>query len=354
MRILLIGEFSGYYNNLADGLKYLGHKVFLANTGDGYRQFYYDYNWMSSKKGKIGNILGLFDLFKNRKIFTGFDVVQVIAPKINRFLHLNKSLLNYLLHNNRKVFWTPCGASDLVINYWANNNELRCDYFDFIIEDAKIKNKKLSFEKSKFIKYEKWFVNKISGIIPVAFEYAQPFRNHLKYLCTIPFPVNTDKILFEENIVKDKVIFYHGVTRPEKGTKFICAAFEKMKTKFKKEAKFICNERLPYNQYLKVMQETNVIVDQTNSFSSGLNGLIALAQGKIVMGGATRQSLNELGYKSCPIINITPNVDQICNEIEKIIINRDKISKYGEDSRLFIETYHDYIHIAQKYLNTWG
>lgn len=32
MRILLLGEFSSFYNYLADGLKVLGHDVFLANN----------------------------------------------------------------------------------------------------------------------------------------------------------------------------------------------------------------------------------------------------------------------------------------------------------------------------------
>lgn len=354
MRILLIGEFSGFYNSLANGLKEIGHDVFLANTEDGSRIFYSDYSWMEGKSGRFGKVLGILDLIAHKELFVGYDIVQVIVPKLNSFLLLNKMFVNHLVNNNHKVFWTPAGSGDLIAKYWNESKELRCGIYDFHFQEAKSKGKKLNFQNPKFIDYENWFIDKIHGVIPVMFEYAQPFRNNLKYLGTIPFPVNNDKIEYRENIVHNKIIFYHGITRPVKGTTYIREAFKIMQSKHIDKAEFICNERLPYEQYLKVMSSANVIVDQTNRFSSGLNGLIALAQGKIVLGGAEPQSFNDLGYEFCPIINITPNVNQICDAIKYVIDNNDNITDMGAESRRFIETYHAYKAIAAKYVNIWG
>lgn len=354
MKILLIGEFSGFYNSLAEGLKLLGHEVFLANTGDGYRKFYAEYNWMAGKHGKIGKGLGIFNLISHKRLFAGYDVVQVIVTKLNRFLWLNRLFVNNLVNKNQKVFWTPAGNSDLITKYWAESKDLRYGVCDILLQEAKNRNETLGFIKQRVIDYENWFVNRISGIIPIMFEYAQPFRNHPKNIGTIPLPINIDKIKYIDNIVRQKMIFYHGITRPaEKGSKYIHDAFKIMRCKYGNVAEFICNEKLPYKEYLKVLISTNVILDQTNSFSSGMNGLISLAQGKIVMGGGDPIGFGELGYKTCPIINLTPNVDQICDSIEKVIYNKDHIREMGIESRKFIETYHDYKVVATKYIEKW-
>ena len=45
MRILLVGEYSGLFNCLKDGLIALGHEVFLASDGDAYRDYPSDFRW---------------------------------------------------------------------------------------------------------------------------------------------------------------------------------------------------------------------------------------------------------------------------------------------------------------------
>lgn len=354
MKILLVGEFSGFYNNLADGLKILGHDVFLANTGDGYRNFYSDYNWMAGKKGTFGKVQGILNLIFHKSLFAGFDVVQVIVPKINSLLWLNKLFVKYLVNNNQSVFWTPAGAGDLIAKYWIESKGLRSEAYDHHFREAKKRNIVLNFEKQRFLDYEHWFLENINGIIPTIFEYAQPFRAHPKYLGTIPFPINTDKLKYTDNIVNKKVVFYHGITRPVKGTQYISKAFKIMQDKHDDIAEFICNTYLPYDEYIKVTNSANVIVDQTNGFSCGMNALISLAQGKIVLGGGDPLSFSDLGYKFCPVINITPNVNQICDAIEQVINNRDRIHEMGKESRKFIETYHDCKVVAADYIRKWS
>lgn len=354
MKILLLGEYSGFFNNLADGLKALGHEVFLANTGDGKRNFNSDYNWEKNRRGNIGKVFSIFDLWNNKNLLKGYDVVQLICPYFVPTIFLNKQFVRYIIKNNQKVFWVACGTGNLIDKYWNENNQFRCGIYDFHTKEAQNKGVLQNYEKSEYIKYEEWFIEHIDGIIPVMFEYAQPFRRQHKNLGAIPFPVNTEKIKYKENHVYEKVVFYHGITRPVKGTKYICEAFEKMSKKYKTEAEFICNKQLPYDQYMKLISSTNVVIDQTNSFSTGLNGLFSMAQGKILMGGAEPESINELGYSFCPIINIKSNPDQICGAIDYIMDNRTNILQMGTESRRFIETHHNYISIAKQYVSKWS
>lgn len=47
MKILLFGEFSGFFTCLKDGLTALGHEVFLASSGDGFKNYPSDFRWDS-------------------------------------------------------------------------------------------------------------------------------------------------------------------------------------------------------------------------------------------------------------------------------------------------------------------
>ena len=44
-------------------------------------------------------------------------------------------------------------------------------------------------------------------------------------------------------------------------------------------------ERAPLLEYLKIMQEANIIIDQCYSYGYGMNAIEALAMGKVVLSG---------------------------------------------------------------------
>ena len=68
MKILLVGEFSRFHNNLKDGLLQLGHEVVLASTGDGWRKLPSDINWTAKKfKGKLGYLEHLYNEYHMSK-----------------------------------------------------------------------------------------------------------------------------------------------------------------------------------------------------------------------------------------------------------------------------------------------
>lgn len=353
MKILLIGEYSGFYNNLAAGLKELGHTVFLANTGDGKRRYHSDFDWRKGNNGFWGKNLGLGRLLLHRNLFSGFDVVQLIFPRLNSIYWLNRLMVNYLKAHNGKLFWTPSGRSHLISKFWYESTGKRCGVYDFHFAEAAKRGEGFQFLQPAAVAYETWFTHQLDGILPAAYEYAEPFRNHPKFLRTIPYPVNLDQIGYQPNTVGRKVLFYHGITRPVKGTEHICKAFGAARDRWPSEGEFVCARSLPYQEYLKVIRGSNVIVDQANSYSTALNGLIALAQGKILMGGGEKEYLDEIGYDWCPILNIKPDQAQILQTIEWVMDNRDNIEEMGFRGRQFVEKYHHQRVIASRYVESW-
>lgn len=207
---------------------------------------------------------------------------------------------------------------------------------------------KRQFDLNKFI------AKNVSGIIPIMFEYAVSYENCSNVLPPIPIPINIDKVNYKENKVDNKFVVFHGLNRPGfKGTHHIEAAFQVLKQKYS-DVEFIIKGKMPLNEYLELMARTNLVIDQTNSHSHGVNGLLAMAMGKVVLGGVEKESLDIFSIDSSPAINIKPNSDDIIDKVSKVIeMSPEKIKELGEASRLFIEKNHNYKTIAQKYLNTW-
>lgn len=100
------------------------------------------------------------------------------------------------------------------------------------------------------------------------------------------------------------------------------------------------------------MSRTNVVIDQMYSHSLGVNGVYALAMGKIVMGGAEPESLKSHGVNFSPVINLKPNHESIIYEVEKLLKNKNKIKDLGYESRSYAENVHSHTKVAQQYLDT--
>ena len=111
---------------------------------------------------------------------------------------------------------------------------------------------------------------------------------------------------------------------------------------------------MPLKDYLEKLKTVNILVDQCKEHCYGLNALYAMAEGRIVLGGASQKSLAELNLKSSPVIHIEPNVDMIVEQLENLISQKDNFEKMGFQSRKFVEEYHDCKVIAKQYLDLWS
>ena len=76
--------------------------------------------------------------------------------------------------------------------------------------------------------------------------------------------------------------------------------------KYPHDLELIIKGRMPLRDYL-IMAKANIVIDQTSTYSLGVNGVYALAMGKVVLGGAEPESLKRLGVEESPVINVEPN-----------------------------------------------
>ena len=84
-----------------------------------------------------------------------------------------------------------------------------------------------------------------------------------------------------------------------------------------------------------------------------MNGLFALAMGKVVLGGAEEIGLKSLGVTSSPVINVEPSKEKIIGAVEKLLDNKKYILELGLEGRKYVEDIHCHIKVAQKFIKTW-
>ena len=157
-----------------------------------------------------------------------------------------------------------------------------------------------------------------------------------------------------DNVISGKINFFHGINRPvDKGSKYIVEAMRIIEKKYPKYVKCTIVKRLPYNEYVNILSNANIIIDQCKGYGYGMNACISLAQGKIVMSGSEPDFIKAGNLYDCPIFNITPDVRQIVDQMEEIIENKNKFIEMGENGRNYIIKHHNYIEIAKQYVEEW-
>jgi len=353
MKILLLGEFSAFHQNLKEALVELGHDVTIASMGDGWKQIDRDIDLNLKNKFFHNKVTDrIYPWFDLKKLY-GYDIVQLINPFLfYRKYFPNKLYLEKIIKNNKKFFIVAAGSDAY---FWKYGKE-RLNYGpfnDFKKYDKKVKH--FYLESKRNLLFNQKIVEMSNGVIPIMYEYEISYIHDSKRLPTIPIPMNLKKIHYEENIVKDKLVVFHGLNRYGfKGTRFVEEAFSILSKKYPNELELIIDGHMPLDKYLQIMRKTNVIIDQTNSYSLGVNGIYALAMGKVVLGGAEPESLVSLGILDSPVINVLPNTQSIVTSIEKLLAKKNEITKIGYQSRKFVEKNHNNIDIAKLYLKTWS
>lgn len=356
MKVLLVGEYSSLHKNLKEGLLELGHEVTIAADSCGWMEITADIDFSSSRKG----VLGKFERFiinplKALPSLKGFDVVQFICPLIlhPRTLTIIKYFFRSLIGNNAKSFLLAAGDDC----FFANSGIYQMKYSPW--PDAELYDGfSPKIWRSKSIQaWNEELVEMVDGVIPVMYDYACGYRakNISNLLPTIPLPVNFGSLQYNENLVKGKLVFFHGLNRYGfKGTHYIEKAFEYIGNKYTSDVDCVIAGKLPLEKYLELLKSVNVSLDQTSSYSYGMNAIYSLSLGHVVMSGAEKECLDEFGISESPVINILPSVDDIIHKIEYILDNKNYIPEMGRQSRVYVEALHGHVVVARKYLDAWG
>lgn len=376
MKILLVGEYSRLHNSLKEGLQKLGHEVTIISTGDHFKQFPSDillkrkYDNGILKKLKVG-LYKLFKIditsislrnqfFKNKESLQGFDVVQLInesAFSIEPKYEIE--IIEFLKKNNNKLFLLSCGADHTSIKFAVDKKirySIMTPYLEGIVP-AKDYGHPLKFLKPEFENLHQFIVHSVDGILASDMDYDIPLQGHKKYLGLMPNPVNTSKLDYIPISIDGKIKVFHGINRTnyfKKGNDYFEAVLERVQKTYASKVEVITVENIPYSEYIKKYNAAHILLDQVFSFDQGYNALEAMAKGKVVFTGAETEFLETYNLNPDEVcINALADVDYLFQKLEELILNPEKLTYISKNARAFIEREHDYILVANKYLEAW-
>lgn len=352
MKILLLGELSGFHANLKKGLTTLGYEANIAGYTEGWKQMAVDFNLDSNYLYPFNKIHRILKPVFNSKIFNNNDVVQFISPLL--FQPFFNDILNkYIIYNNEKSFLTGVSSSDPIYHFGLKN----MDYTPFDEYDENKRERFFPNFSNLDIKTHNNLLKSIDGYIPSCYDYYLGYEllhfNKLRKI--IPYPIFLDDFDYIDfPPISRKLKLFHGVSRDNfKGSKYIIDAMKLIARKYPNDVSIEIVERLPYFDYINRINNSHVVLDQCRSYSYAMNALISMAKGKITMSGAEPIAIKTMELGEVPVINIKPDSNQIYNELISVLEKRDKLQEISIASRLFVEKNHDAKKIAMMYLEEW-
>lgn len=390
MKILLIGEASFLHNTLKKGLVERGHRVTTMSDGNGWHDAPRDIDLRRDGRwGKLGGLWVVWQLLRHLPQLCGNDVVQIhnyqFVPLMYRW---NTLLLRFLKLTNRRVV-KGCFGDDPQIfrrqaqgvptysdTYWSGQLQNADQHRDRIAEVVE-HGAEASWRKTTHM---------ADALVACLYEYwldynEPPYAAKLHY---IPLPIECEEMLrwCDGEMVKcvgndtpspshpndsqlstldSQLTPSHPLTiliglQPKrdfmKGAMKIAAFVEEVARRHPGRVQIKYVEGVPYDEYMHLLAEADVLVDQLYSYTPSMNSLAAMARGTVVIGGGEEEYYEFIGEKTLrPIINVRPDVpdEENITAIERALFTDGMLERMAQESMQFVHKYHDYRLVAKQY-----
>lgn len=378
MKILLVGEYSRLHNSLKEGLKSLNHEVTIIASGDNFKEFPVDLSISSTLFtkniffkffNKVFHALFKTDLqllergirfYLHLPKLKNYDVVQLInSDSIETYPLFSKFLYTRLFAQNKKTVLLICGEDTPIIDFLLKN-ELKYSILTPLLQDEKLEKKylfSLKYTRNNYRNTFEFVQSNASEIIVSDLDYKIPMKEMGYSAHLVPNPINTDIIKLDRLEIKNKVVVFLGINRlsdVKKGISYFEKALEIIKNKYRDKVEIITTENIPYNKYSALYNKAHILLDQIFSYDQGYNALEAMARGKVVFTGAENEFMKHYNLSERVAVNAMPDVDYLVNELSFLIENPGEIIAIGKRARAFIEKEHNYMKIAEKYVEVWN
>lgn len=364
MKILLIGEYSNLHWGLSEGLREAGHEVCVLSNGDFWKNYKRDISLVRHEGKPLAGIRYLAKAVSLLPKMRGYDVVQLINPM---FLELKAERIapfyKYLRRNNKRLFLGAFGMDALWVKAGTDRKTFR--YSDFNIGNRLIENSSTRTliddwsggTAKEHLNYA--IADDCDGIIAGMYEYHAAYKERYGHKLTyIPMPINIGNIAVPQNSADEKIRFFIGIQKSRseyKGTDIMFRALTRINEQYPDRCEILRAENVPFEEYSRMIDSCDILLDQLYGYSPGMNALLALAKGKIVVGGAEEECYGILGEKELrPMVNVTPDEEDVYNKLERLVLSpREEIERMKRESLLFVKKHHDHRRVAEQYIKFW-
>lgn len=362
MRILLIGEASFVHNTLKDGLVALGHKVTTMSDGNGWHDAPRDIDLRRDLRwGKLSGLKVVWQLLRHFPQLYGNDIVQIhnyqFVPLMYRW---NTLMLRFLKIVNRRVVKGCFGDDPQIFRRQALGIPAYSDTFwNGRLQNAELHRGRIA-EVTLYGAEESWrkTTDIADALVACLYEYwldynEPPFAGKLHYIpLPMALPSSADVRVKGRGGVIKVLVGRQPKREFMKGAMKIAAFVEDIARRYPGRVDINYVEGVPYEEYLRMLDEADVLVDQLYSYTPSMNSLAAMARGTVVIGGGEEEYYEFIGERSLrPIINVRPDVADGVNiaAIEKALFTEGNLERLSQESVEFVRKYHDSHRVAAQY-----
>ena len=390
MKILLIGEASFLHNTLKKGLVERGHRVTTMSDGNGWHDAPRDIDLRRNGRwGKLGGLWVVWQLLRHLPQLCGNDVVQIhnyqFVPLMYRW---NTLLLRFLKLTNRRVVKGCFGDDPQIFRRQAQGVPAYSDtYWNGQLQNADQHRDRIAevIEHGAEASWRKT-THMADALVACLYEYwldynEPPYAEKLHY---IPLPIECEEMVrwcdgemvkcvgndppspshpndSQLSTLNSQLTPSHPLTiliglQPKrdfmKGAMKIATFVEEVARRHpgKMQIKYV--EGVPYDEYMHLLAEADVLVDQLYSYTPSMNSLAAMARGTVVIGGGEEEYYEFIGEDTLrPIINVRPDVpdEENITAIERALFTDGMLERMAQESIQFVHKYHDYRLVAKQY-----
>ena len=390
MKILLIGEASFLHNTLKKGLVERGHRVTTMSDGNGWHDAPRDIDLRRDGRwGKLGGLRVVWQLLRHLPQLCGNDVVQIhnyqFVPLMYRW---NTLLLRFLKLTNRRVVKGCFGDDPQIFRRQAQGVPAYSDtYWNGQLQNADQHRDRIAevIEHGAEASWRKT-THMADALVACLYEYwldynEPPYAAKLHY---IPLPIECEEMVrwcdgemvkclgndtpspshpndSQLSTLNSQLTPSHPLTiliglQPKrdfmKGAMKIATFVEEVARRHpgKMQIKYV--EGVPYDEYMHLLAEADVLVDQLYSYTPSMNSLAAMARGTVVIGGGEEEYYEFIGEDTLrPIINVRPDVpdEENITAIERALFTDGMLERMAQESIQFVHKYHDYRLVAKQY-----
>ncbi len=377
MKILLLNECSNLHTTLAKGLKALGHDVTTVSGGNGWRNYPRDISLVRHNPSHLDGLRYLARLYSLLPRFRGYDVVQVNNPvffdvKAERHFFI----YDYLRRHNGSMFLGAFGTDYYWVSTCMEQKPLR--YSDHNLGDAlrdygeavKDRREWLGTPRERLNKY---IAADCDGIIPCLFEYwavySSLFPEKTRF---IPLPVEVpaapatqagDSLTDGTPATGDshadgaprdgRVSIFIGIDRDRdeyKGTDIMYRAALDVERSYPERCRVVKAENVPFARYQRLMDHSDILLDQLYSYTPAMNALLAMSKGLVVVGGGEPENYDILGERELrPIVNVLPTYESVRHELEQLVLHPERLPELKRQSVAYVRRHHDHLKVARQY-----
>ncbi|MEO8512666.1 MAG: hypothetical protein ABI543_03840 [Ignavibacteria bacterium] len=165
-----------------------------------------------------------------------------------------------------------------------------------------------------------------------------------KYYPTL-FPIDVEKFKYAGTNPGKRLKILHAPSNPEyKGTRYIITAIEKLQSEFDFEFNIVKDVKA--EDLYREIERSDLIIDQMLVGFYGLFSIEAMAMGKPVV-CYIREDILKNSPDDMPVINADP--DTLYDVLKEILSSPNKLIQVGNNSRSYVERYHDAKIISEQY-----